>query len=1031
MQQTTSGRPAVEARQVTILKCDIVDSTRITASLTLERQLEFEQTFHDLVRDLALRFEAHMERFEGDGAFLILGLEPAREDAAECALKLARELIAAVGAWRFTPGEPLRLRVGVASGQVAAVQHSALHSIAGATINRAQRLLQAAGHDEILLCDQTQRLAGGFYDNAALGHIPAKGFDGGIEAWRLGAPRPVDSRFEATRSQGEIIGREPMLEAIAEHWRDALAGRPCLAWLSGDAGIGKSRLARAARRAAEADEAMILTLDCSPSMLNTPLFPVAVLLRRRAGLTSEMSGREAARRLRGLLKTLLPTEVIRDALRCLAPLLQLQVNARPPVGTPTEIQDRTIGLLVAIVAGLLADRPGFVLCEDLHWADDSTQRLIAHLCTRLDDHRVLLLATSRLAPPKALSELPRLVQIPIGPLDDAAALALVRVVSGDAVADADARTIVARSEGVPLLIEELTRAGVEPTDRRDAPAGPRAGGGVPLPLQLVVESRLAQHPALAPAAKIASALGREVDLPLLASLTDTDTGTAGLLADAGFFDVPPGRGARARFRHAMIRDAVYLTVMDQERRAIHSRIADALLGPFAGAPDATPELLADHLHRADRFREAIGIRLQAAGDTAARGAFVESEGHCRAGIVTCGELARTDPDEAGRLEYRLTLQVGVALVARLGYSALEVEETYLRATAICPDDEAATLYPTLHGLAGFNLLRGHLQAAHDLALRGLSLAERCGEPALIIDALSMLTYTSFYYRPHRETLDVINRCLDLYERKNSDSQTDLMPYDAATSALGPLPTVLWNLGDPAGAEAAFARCVSHIERSGRDIDVALMQGWLAGFKITQQRWAECEAHSEIGMQASEKFANWRDLSAISQAIGVAHRTRLPEDLQRAVVAIDAYEASGAAVSVTHYCAGLARACIKAGDLALAAAMVERGLDRSKRSAESWMVPHLTILKAQLEPDAAKALGLLRQALRDAEAFGSVAMTLLACASLAEHLELPEAGLARETLALFAGGEPPEPDWMRPRLAILRAAVGPLTEMTAA
>ena len=142
MQQTTQGQLAPEVRQVTILKCDIVDSTRITAALDLEGQLNFERGFHDIVMGLAQRFEADMERFEGDGAFLILGLSRPREDAAECALRLARELVSAVEGWRLIPDVAFQLRVGVASGPVAAVKHSELHSIAGHTINRAQRLLQ-------------------------------------------------------------------------------------------------------------------------------------------------------------------------------------------------------------------------------------------------------------------------------------------------------------------------------------------------------------------------------------------------------------------------------------------------------------------------------------------------------------------------------------------------------------------------------------------------------------------------------------------------------------------------------------------------------------------------------------------------------------------------------------------------------------------------------------------------------------------------------------------------------------------------
>ena len=1027
MQQTTQGHPAAEVRQVTILKCDIVDSTRITGSLDLEGQLDFERGFHDLVKDLAARFEADMERFEGDGASRLLGLSRAREDAAECAMRLARELVAAVGGWRLMPGVTFQLRVGVASGPVAAVNHSELHSVAGHTINRAQRLLQAAGPDEILLCEQTRGLAARFFAYEALGQIVAKGFDGGITAWRLVGEQPVTSRYEATRSHGAIIGREPMLEAIAGRWRDALAGRAHVAWLSGDAGIGKSRLARAALIAAEADGAVTLTLDCSPSTLNTPLFPVGVLLRRSAGLTSAISREEAAGRLRDLLETLVPEDAVPEALGHLGPLLQLPVDAPAPAGSPAEVQDRTVGLLVGIVAGLLAERPGLLLCEDLHWADDSTLRLIARLCARLEDRSVLILATSRGPPPGSLRDLPGLAEIPVAPLDADSALALVRRLSDDAaLPEADARAIVARCEGVPLLIEELTRAAVE-LSTGAAPTA-RGGSSVPLSLQLVVETRLVQNPDLAVVAKTASVLGREVHLPLLASLTETDTATSRLLADAGFFD-PVGAegGERARFRHAMICEAVYETVLSQERRAIHSRVADALLGAFASTPDATPELLAEHLRRAERFREAVDIRLQAAADTGARGAFVESEGHCRAGLLMSAQLA--DKDEARGLEFRLTVQMGVAQSGRLGYSAREVEETYLRAYAICGDDaEAATLCPIMHGLSGVNLLRGDLRPAYELSLQGLSAAERSGSIVLIIDALSMMTYTSFYYRPFRETLDWIERCLDLYERNDGGSLTYPMPYDAATAALGILPTVLWMLGDPAGAEAAFQRCVRHIERCGRDIDLALMQGWFAGLRVTQQRWSECEAHSEVGQQMGEEFANWRDLAAITKAMSQAHRTRAPQDARRAIAALDAYQASGASVSIAHYCAGLARACVRTGEPNLARAMVERGLALAARCEEIWMVPELTVLKASLEPDGAKALALLRRALDEAEAFGSVAVTLLACASLAERYELPQAGLARETLDIFAGADPPEPDWMRPRLAILRDAVRPLTEM---
>jgi class 3 adenylate cyclase len=1030
-ERTAPAEPAPEARQVTILKCDLVNSTQIKTRLELQGQADFEQGWKGIVH-LANRFGAAIEQFDGDGAFLTFGRQEQREDAAEAALRTAKILVAEVQRSQLIRGVELRVRVGVASGAIAVISQSP-PSVAGLTIDLAERLRAAADPNEILLCDQTRRRASGFFEYDDLGMVPAKGFDGGVRAWRLGPDRPITSRFEAQRSAGPIVGRAEVLQQLSDLWTKSLEGRPQAVWLMGDAGIGKSRLARAVRVMADASDAVTLTIDCLPSTLNTPLFPVGALLRRGAGVTPGMSASEATAVLRSLLESLVPAIEIDESLGYLAGLLGPVAETAAAPLPPTDIQEKTIRVLVGIVAALVADRPGLVLAEDLHWADDSTLQLIARVCGSLEGRRVLVLATSRDLPPESVAGAPSLTIIAVDALDQAASMELVHGLAGGAeLSEGAIATIVSRCEGVPLLIEELTRSALEEPAADTRSTAGKSEGDVPVPLQLVVETRLAKHGDIAQIARVASVLGREVYIPLLAHLTAADPtnlrGALQRLGEEGLFESYES-GRRARFRHAMICEAVYATVMPRERRTWHSSAADALLGEFAAAAEATPDVLAEHLRKAARFREAIDIRLEAAAATAARGAYVESEGHCRAALRLVGELA--DPNEARGLEFRLLIQFGVALSGRLGYSAQEVEEAYLRAYALCDDAEAATVAPIMHGLAGFNLLTGDLRVAYDVSLRGLSAAERSGSVVLIIDALSMLTYSSFYYRPYSETLEWIERCLDMYDRNDGASLSYPMPYDAATAALGGLPTVRWMLGDPAGADAAFQRCVSHIERSGRDIDRALMQGWFAGFRMTQQRWSECEAHADIGLQAGEEFANWRDMAAIAKAMSRAHRTRTLEDVRDAIAALDAYEASGAECSVAHYCAGIARACVKAGEPAIARTIVERGLARAAMSEETWVAPGLTIQKAELEPDGAKALVLLRSALEQAEAFGSVAMTLLACASMAARYELPEAALAREALDVFGGGDPPEPDWMRPRLAILRDAVRPLTTITPA
>lgn len=1021
--QTTPVRPAAEARQVTIVKCDLVGSTRIKKELDLQGQADFEQGFADIVLPLAEQSGAEIERFEGDGAFLIFGLSEPREDAAEAALRMALALVETVRATTLLPGVELSIRVGVGSGAIAAIRGSRLSNVAGLTIDLTERLRAAAEPNQILLCDQTRRLASGYFEYEDLGPVVAKGFENGVQAWRLCGARAVDSRFEAQRSYGNIVGRDEVRSRLADAWRQALAGHPQAVVLTGDAGIGKSRLARAALEAARADGAETLSIDCSPSAINTPLFPVGVLLRRSAGITSGMAPAAALACLHRLVETLLPADDVEPALDYLSPLIGL--SAATPAGA-TDVQERTIAILAKIVAGLFQERPGFVLCEDLHWADDSTLQLIARLFAEAQG-RVLVLGTSRVAPPGALGAAPGLAVIALPPLGPEASLELVRGLSGGAALPADAvATIVDRCEGVPLLIEELTRSALERPLVIDEAVTPAKADGVPLPLQLVVENRLAQHAEIAPIAKAASVLGREISVPLLSTIAGVDAEVVHRLSAQGLLDPYEG-GERARFRHAMICEAVYATVMRREAVGLHSRVADALIGPFAGTPDATADVLAEHLRKAERFREAIETRLLAAADTAARGAYVESEGHSRAALAILPSLA--DRDEARSCEFRLLIQLGVALSGRLGYAAPEVEACYLAAYAICGGDaEAEALYPILRGLSTVNLMRGELRAAYDISVQAHTTAERSGNVAFVIDAMSVLCYTTFYHRTYAECLDWADRCLALYAQHHGHALVYPVPQDAKTAALSLLPTIYWLVGRPDEAEGAVQRCLDHVQSLDKDFDRALIACWLAGFRLTQQRYDDSAEFARQALVIAEDFADWFGISMLTSLVARANLTRDAADIAAAVEMLDAYEAAGVSASVPHYCLNIAHACVRAGMPDAARRLQQRGMTCAQQSEEPRMLAELLVLQARLEADASRGEALLREALDLATAQGAVAVALLAAAHLA--LRLPE-GPQAEAAALLDALEsrapaPTEPDWMAAGLARLR---GRLTTRT--
>ena len=295
----------------------------------------------------------------------------------------------------------LQLRVGIASGLVAVVKRPLTplsDPIAGMTIEMAERLRAFAGPDQVVIADATKRLAAGFFLYEDLGTVQAKGSDEGIWAWRVVGELQVASRFEAQRfdpTRGEIIGRTEVLARLSEAWNSSRSGIGQTVCLVGDAGIGKSRLALAALDAASRDGAATLKVDCTPSTVNTPLFPIGVMLRRTANITPASSEAEKRTLVQQLLAQLLPDDAMPAAFSYLASLFGLENVALPGNVAPAEVRDQTISIVVQILTNLAAKRPLALLCEDLHWVDDTTARVIARIGDVIADLPVLVIITTR------------------------------------------------------------------------------------------------------------------------------------------------------------------------------------------------------------------------------------------------------------------------------------------------------------------------------------------------------------------------------------------------------------------------------------------------------------------------------------------------------------------------------------------------------------------------------------------------------------------------------------------------------------
>lgn len=1025
-----------EARLATILKCDIADSTRTWAKLDLSDGLKLTRAFRRAVADVVERHGGQVVTWEGDGALVLFGFPDAREDAPETAVRAGLQLVHAVRSVQVADVS-INLRVGISSGRIAVDLVNKL--LDGMEFNIAERLQAAGKPGWVVVTDGTKRLAKNFFEYDDLGLLPAKGFDQGLRAWRVVREAAVTSRFDAQRldeTRGAIVGRDSELAKLADAWSEAKIGKGKVVLLMGDPGLGKSRLAKAGLDLASRDGGTTLEIDCMPSMGNSPLYPVGVLLRRMANIHHTANEAETLDGAKGLLAQFFAEDERQDALEYLSPLFGLQGPEHPRSDAPEEVRKQTIRLIVQVLSKSAKQAPLAILCEDIHWADDTTATVVQSLAEEIANLRVMLVVTSRLEPDAPLRKIETpSQQIRLEPLLAATATDLVRSIAKDASLSPELlEEIVSRCDGIPLVLGEVTRGILEGSEHHIGPidlsSTPR--GSVPAPLQLIVESRLERWKQQKLLIQAASVLGREFSTDVLAELfPDRQSSVAdeiSMLADRGWF-VKQGASTDdpLRFTHAMIRDAVNQTQLRDDRRSLHSQVADILHRKYQKLPGA-PEVLAHHLYQATRFEESIETRLAASADTLARGAYVEAEGHCDSALKVIEDIK--DAAKRRELHFKLLAQLGVALTGRHGYSAPQVEQAYRQAQTVCGEEaEAEMLYPIMRGLTALNLVRGNLAAGTELSLQAMAIADQSKRDEFQIDAMSVHCYAAMYYGSLSECRSWIERCLDTYHGRGGESLKYPVPNDAKTAALAILPTVEWLLGNPEAAEQAVAEGLAHIERSDRDFDRAYIHAWIAGLRLTQRRNVEAKAHSQIALDIANRhgFREWQVTGLVVGLLAQTVEAKDHEALKTATETCMAMAAEGVGLNASWYLWGLARGYKAIEQIPVAQQVIAQGFQRAAASGETRMNAELLILQAEMETDPPTAIALLESALKLSNEQGAVANSLRAAAALVLRSSQDEAAveLARTTHQILEGQAdyPKEQGWMHARLAKLTDSLG--------
>jgi class 3 adenylate cyclase/tetratricopeptide (TPR) repeat protein len=699
-----------ERRQLTVMFCDLVGSTALSARFDPEDLREVIGAYHRCVADMVARFSGFVAKYMGDGVLIYFGYPEAHEDDAERAVRAGLAVIDAVG--RLAAPEPLSVHLGIAGGLVVvgdligtgAAQE---RGVVGETPNFAARLQALAPPGTLVIAESTRRQIGALFEIEDLGPRQLAGFAEPQRAWRVVGESGVLSRFEALRSEATpLLGRDEELDLLLRRWRQAKAGEGRVVLVSGEPGIGKSRLGAALSQAIQGDQHTRLRYFCSPYHQDSALYPFIVQLERAARFARDDTVEQKLGKLRALLA---PGARGDDEIALLAELLSLRNSAADLNLSPQRKREMLFEALLYQLAALARSRPVLMVFEDAHWIDPTSRELLDLTLERVARMPVLLVVTFRPEFQPSWSGQPHVTMLALNRLGGRDGAALVEGLAGNAgLSRETVDEIVERADGVPLFVEELTKAVLESGDRDNRVASVLAARPLPnlaIPATLHA-SLIARLDRLGPVAKevgqIGAVLGREFGYDLIEQVARRPAAglRAGLdrLTEAGLLFC---RGVAPQssylFKHALVQDAAVGTLLRVRRQELHARVATVLEQHFADLVERQPELLAHHLTAAGDTERAVDRWLKAGQHAAARLAHLEAIRHFDRGLAALVALLE-GPARDGR-EIELQLARGLSLFTAGGYSSAGAAEAYARARELAEQrGDPHQLFMAVYGL---------------------------------------------------------------------------------------------------------------------------------------------------------------------------------------------------------------------------------------------------------------------------------------------------------------------------------------------
>lgn len=956
-----------ERRHLTVLFADMAGSTRLSSELDPEDYRSVIRAYQKACTEAIRRYDGFLAQYLGDGVLAYFGYPRAHEDDAERAVRAGKEVITAVS--KLSPRSGLRLqsRVGVATGDVVVGETigegtNQVTTIAGETPNLAARLQALAPPDTLIISDGTRRLLEGRFSFDALGPQNLKGFNDRVEAFAVGETTADHARYEAKSRQGppQLIGREEEVGLLLRRWALVEEGDGQVVLLSAEAGVGKSRVLHALQERLKRQPYNRVLYFSSPFHQNSALYPAADHLRRELQLGKHENEQTIFDRLQRNLQKLGTREM--DYARYLSPLLGVNIPERfdTPEPGPEEFRARTLDAIITIIERMSQQVPVLMVIEDAQWVDPTTLELLTALINRLRDKRILLIIAYRpeFAPPWGREG--HVTTCTLKHLSRKESAQLVCQITGGKTLPGDIiDQIVSRTDGVPLFIEELTKSVLESGLLRDAGDGFELQGTsssfvIPNSLQDSLMARLDRLPSAKEIAQIGAVIGREFSYELLSQATEQeaqyiDAALEDLVESGLLFRHGNYPNAVFEFKHALIRDVSYESLLKSNRRRIHGRIANALEKKISGQALNALELVAHHFEGAGNAEKATAYWHMAGQRASEHSAYHEAIAHCERAL----NLLESLPDPELRCDKELDMQliIGVSSIAVRGFSSPAVLKAYSRARDLARElQDRAKLFAATWGVWMYQQQAGRIDSARRMADELLDLSELLGDTEFRLEAHHAAWATCYRMGDFKGCRYHADQGIALHDPgKHFELCNRYAGHDAGICARNHAALSSWFLGYPDQAidhdraSVELAEQISHpVSKVHAKCFGSILYRHL-GDPVTAQRY------TEDALQLSRKFQypQFTGYAEVIQGWAIAQIDNRMEGIAIMEKAIDDLTRIGAWARCATFLPCLVATYAKYGENEKALASAERTVELIQRSGERTAETEILVLKGEI------------------------------------------------------------------------------------